>query len=54
MKWTTVSGNNQLYLEYQTMYTLKVRKSHTRNLYNHNEKPYVADKLHMADRLEAA
>ena len=42
-----VSQNTQLYLEHQTIYTLRVKKSNLSKMYSHKDEPPMADKCHM-------
>ena len=44
-----VSRSSQLYSEHQTIYTLRVKRSHMSKLYNHKGKSHVVDKLHLAE-----
>ena len=46
MRDNKVSCNHQFYSEHQTIYTIRVRKSHMSKVYNHKDKLRVADKPH--------
>lgn len=42
MRWTKVSCKGQLYSESQTIYTLRVKKSHMSKKHIHGDKQHVA------------
>ena len=43
MRQTKVSCNSQLYSEHQTVYTLRVKKSHPSKVCNHKDKTHVGE-----------
>ena len=43
-----VSRSSQLYSEHQTIYTLRVKRSHMSKVYNHEGKMHMAGKRHVA------
>lgn len=45
---TKVSRNSQLYLEHQTVYALRLKRSHMSKVCNHKGKPQKADRQHVA------
>ena len=47
----TVSCNSQLSSKPQTVYTLRVKKSHVSEASNHKSKLHVVGKLHIANRV---
>lgn len=51
MRWTKVSGNSQLYLEHQTVYTPRGEES---SVYSHKDKPRVTNILLHRDSLLVA
>lgn len=48
MRRTKVSCKSQLYSEYQTFYTLRIKKSHIRKVFNHKGKSHAADKPYVS------
>jgi hypothetical protein len=43
MRQFKVSCRSQLYSQHQTIYTLRVKKSHPSSVDNHKDKPHVAN-----------
>jgi hypothetical protein len=46
MGQTKVSCNIQFYSEHQTIYTLRIKKSHMSKLYNHKVRSHIVGKSH--------